>query len=89
MVILNGTLVTAGKSYLGVPNAPKRQLGGFERVGLLQPGESRMVKFALDRRGLRIWNVESQTWELQKGIYQVSVGAGSRDFRQEGEDVVR
>jgi beta-glucosidase len=75
--------------YLGVPNAPKRQLRGFERVGLLQPGESRVVTFALDRRDLSIWNVESQGWELQRGSYRVWVGASSRDVRQEGEIMVR
>lgn len=75
--------------YLGVPNAPQRQLRGFERVGILQPGESREVEFALDRRDLSIWSVTSQGWELQKGRYAVYVGASSRDVRQQGEIVVQ
>ena len=74
--------------YLGVPNAPQRQLRGFERVGLLHPGESREVEFALDRRDLSVWNVTAQSWELQRGRYAVWVGASSRDIRQEGEIVV-
>lgn len=75
--------------YLGVPNAPEKQLRGFERVGLLQPGESTEVEFALDRRDLSIWNVEAQGWELQKGSYKVWVGASSQDVRQHGEIVVQ
>jgi beta-glucosidase len=75
--------------YLGVPNAPAKQLRGFERVGILQPGESREVEFALDRRDLSIWNVTAQGWELQKGTYGVWVGASSRDIRQEGGIVVQ
>jgi beta-glucosidase len=75
--------------YLGVPNAPQRQLRGFERVGLLQPGESQEVEFALDRRDLSVWNVTAQAWELQKGRYAVRVGASSRDLRAEGEIVVQ
>ncbi|KAH6638223.1 beta-glucosidase-like protein [Boeremia exigua] len=74
--------------YLGIPNAPERQLRGFERVGILQPGESREVVIALDRRDLSVWSVEAQKWELQKGTYKVWVGASSRDLRAEGEIVV-
>jgi beta-glucosidase len=75
--------------YLGVPNAPQKQLRGFERVGSLQPGESQKVEFALDRRDLSIWNVTAQAWELQKGRYSVRVGASSRDLRVESEIVVQ
>jgi beta-glucosidase len=75
--------------YLGVPNAPVKQLRGFERVGILQSGESREVEFALDRRDLSIWSVEAQDWELQRGTYKVWVGASSRDVKQEGEIVVQ
>lgn len=69
--------------YLGVLNAPERQLRGFECVGLLQPGESQEVEFALDRRDLSVWNVVAQKWELQRGTYKVWVGASSRDLRVE------
>jgi beta-glucosidase len=74
--------------YLGVPNAPQKQLRGFKRVGLLQPGESATVLFELQRRDLSIWNVEAQAWELQRGRYHVWVGASSRDVRLQGEIVV-
>lgn len=75
--------------YLGVPNAPQKQLRGFERVGLLQPGESKKVEFVLQRRDLSIWNVEKQDWELQKGRYSLWVGASSRDLRVQGEIIVQ
>jgi beta-glucosidase len=73
--------------YLGVPDAPVRQLRGFERV-LLQPGETKEVEFALQRRDLSIWNVETQGWELQRGKYGVWAAASSRDLRAETEIVV-
>jgi beta-glucosidase len=75
--------------YLGVPNAPQKQLRGFERVGILQPGESREVEFALDRRDLSVWNVTAQAWELQRGTYKIWVGASSRDVRLQGGIVVQ
>lgn len=75
--------------YVGIPNAPKRQLRGFERVGKLQPGESRQVDFSLDRRDLSVWNVTAQAWELQKGEqYGVWIGASSRDLRLESTIVM-
>jgi beta-glucosidase len=94
---VNVTITNTGKVaghevaqlYLGVPDAPQRQLRGFERVGLLQPGESAQVEFALDRRDLSVWNVAAQQWELQRGTYKVWVGASSRDIKQEGEIVVQ
>ncbi|KAH7085322.1 beta-glucosidase-like protein [Paraphoma chrysanthemicola] len=75
--------------YLGIPNAPAKQLRGFERVSILQPGETKHVEFALDRRDLSIWNVVAQKWEVQRGKYAVYVGASSRDVRLDGEIVIQ
>lgn len=74
--------------YLGIPNAPLKQLRGFERTKILQPHESVEVEFKLQRRDLSVWNVEAQAWELQSGSYGVWVGASSRDVRLDGEIVV-
>lgn len=65
--------------YLGIPNAPIRQLRGYEKV-YLQPGESRAVTFFLTRRDLSVWNVETQKWHLQRGKYVFSVGTSSRNL---------
>ncbi|KAF2183312.1 glycoside hydrolase family 3 protein [Zopfia rhizophila CBS 207.26] len=70
--------------YLGIPNAPVRQLRGFERVGPLQSGDNGEVVFKLSRRDLSIWNTVAQQWELQRGDYKVWVGASSRDLKLEG-----
>ncbi|KAF2125849.1 glycoside hydrolase family 3 protein [Dothidotthia symphoricarpi CBS 119687] len=93
---VNVTITNTGKVaghevaqlYLGVPNAPQRQLRGFERVGILQPGESKEVQFALTRRDISVWNVVTQGWEIQRGRFAVWVGASSRDVRAEGKVVV-
>ncbi|KAI7542965.1 glycoside hydrolase family 3 protein [Hortaea werneckii] len=66
--------------YLGVPNAPERQLRGFERV-FVKPGETQQVEFKVTRRDLSIWDVVRQDWQLQKGRYSVDVGASSRDIK--------
>jgi beta-glucosidase len=63
--------------YVGIPNAPAKQLRGFDKP-LLQPNQSATVQFQLTRRDLSIWDVVAQKWNLQQGTYQVYVGSSSR-----------
>jgi len=70
----------AAQLYLGIPTAPIRQLRGFDKV-FLKPNETATVAFALTRRDLSIWDVVAQQWKLQSAVYNVSVGASSRDLR--------
>jgi Fibronectin type III-like domain len=59
---------------------PPSVLRGFTDVGL-QPGESKTVNVTLSRYDLSAWDVPSQTWVRAPGMYSVSVGVTSRDFR--------
>lgn len=72
-----------GQLYLGIPDSPIRQLRGFERVPL-EPGETKTATFQLTRRDLSVWDVVAQQWKVQAGIYNVWVGASSRDLRLNG-----
>ncbi|KAJ4303877.1 hypothetical protein N0V88_001475 [Collariella sp. IMI 366227] len=69
--------------YVGIPgeDTPVRQLRGFVKVGPLVPGQERQVVFELTRRDLSVWDVVAGQWRLQRGEYQVWVGASSRDLR--------
>jgi beta-glucosidase len=69
-------------------DTPIRQLRGFERVGPLEPGETRMAEFALTRRDLSVWDVVAQQWRLRRGEYRVSFGASSRDLRLRGGFII-
>lgn len=69
--------------YLGFPKEagePPRQLKGFQKV-LLNPGESKRVKFTLDRGALSAWNPATGEWQTYRGNYTVEVGSSSRDIR--------
>ena len=81
------TAAEVAQLYVQIPNAPVRQLRGFEKV-VLRPGESADVGFALTRRDLSIWDVVLQQWRLQEAEYGVFVGASSRDLRVNGTVVV-
>lgn len=60
-------------------NNPVRQLRGFEKV-LLQPGESKVVSFELQRRDVSYWDIVKQTWVIPSSGICVSVGTSSRDL---------
>jgi len=70
--------------YVHIPGGPIKQLRGFEKVEIA-PGDSATVKFSLQRRDLSDWNIVEQAWVLQRGNYQVWVGASSRDLPLAGE----
>jgi len=70
--------------YVGIPNAPAKQLRGFAKPSL-QPGSSATVSFPLTRRDLSRWNVVLQDWELQSASYPIYVGASVLDVRLSGQ----
>lgn len=65
--------------YIGIPDAPAKQLRGFSKVHILAGGNA-TVEFDLLRRDLSEWSVVDQSWVLQQGEYQVYVGSSSRDL---------
>lgn len=69
----------AAQLYIGIPGGPVKQLRGFEKVWI-EPGEKMKVSFDVKRRDLSEWDVIAQNWKLQKGVYNVYVGASSRDL---------
>ncbi|OJJ80927.1 beta-glucosidase [Aspergillus glaucus CBS 516.65] len=79
----NVTASEVPQLYVSIPNAPVRQLRGFEKVPL-KAGQTKAVRFPLTRRDLSIWDVGLQQWRLQRAEYGVFVGASSRDLRLEG-----
>jgi len=70
--------------YLHDPNPqidkPVRELKGFQRVELL-PDQTKRVSFTLQPRALAYCDVPGKQWKADAGIYEVQVGASSRDIR--------
>jgi len=50
----------------------------------MSAGESVTMEFDLTRRDLSMWDTESQEWVLQRGSYEVYVGASVSDVRLTG-----
>jgi beta-glucosidase len=59
---------------------PTRELKGFQRVEL-KPGETKTVKFQVDRAALSYWSPDKKDWVAEPGTFEIQVGASSRDIR--------
>ena len=60
---------------------PDRELKSFDKI-FLKPGQKSVCRFELDRRAFSYFNIESDNWELEPGLFEVLIGASSTDIRQ-------
>lgn len=60
--------------------AAEKTLQGFVKVRL-QPGESTRVSVTLDRHAFAQYRVARHDWVVERGAYDIQVGASSRDLR--------
>jgi beta-glucosidase len=77
--------------YLGFPAAagePPKQLKGFTKTAVLQPGEVADVAFELTPRDVSVWDVEAHRFEVARGEFTAYVGASSCDVRLSGKATV-
>ncbi len=70
--------------YIGMPDSgifrPKKELKGFKKL-FLQPGEKRRIVITFDDKSFRYFNVKTNQWETETGIYEIMIGASSADIR--------
>ena len=67
---------------------PVQELKGFRRVELA-PGESKDVRFTLDRDAMAFYSTAKKDWVTEPGQFDVLVGASSRDIRVKGSFVLQ
>ncbi|PQZ99000.1 MULTISPECIES: beta-glucosidase [unclassified Paenibacillus] len=58
---------------------PVRELKGFAKVAL-EPGESKVVSFTLNKRSFAYYNVDMKDWHVETGEFEIQVGSSSRDI---------
>ncbi|WP_304354129.1 glycoside hydrolase family 3 C-terminal domain-containing protein [Brachyspira innocens] len=57
----------------------KRELKGFIKV-FLEPNETKTVILKLNKRSFSFYNTETKKYEIESGIYTISVGNSSRNL---------
>ena len=66
--------------YVGIAGQSVRQLRGFSKK-VMNPEQTESFHFSLTRRDLSIWGVLEQNWILQRGQYDIFVGASVLDIK--------
>ena len=70
--------------YVGLQGSevirPVKELKGFAKV-FLKAGETKKVSIPFDDKTFRYFNVKTNKWEIEKGTYDIYVGASSNDIR--------
>ena len=61
------------------PIRPVRELKEFEKVALA-PGETKTVRFTLDKRAFAYWNTTIHDWHVETGTFGIQIGKSSRDI---------
>ena len=88
---ITNTGKTEGKEvaqlYVGLKDSkvirPLKELKGFIKVSL-KAGETKKVGIAFDDKTFRYFNTKTNKWEIEKGTYDIYVGASSEDIRLSG-----
>ena len=74
--------------YVGIPSAavsePPKWLKGFQKISLT-PGQTGHVELTLDERSFAYWDVNSESWFVAPGTYQIMVGDSSRNILLQGQ----
>ena len=72
--------------YVGLKDSalirPVKELKGFIKV-FLKAGETKKVSIAFDDKTFRYFNVKTNKWEVEKGVYDIYVGSSSLDIHLE------
>ncbi|MEM2920747.1 MAG: fibronectin type III-like domain-contianing protein, partial [Candidatus Bathyarchaeia archaeon] len=84
-VVNNGSLPgkDVAQVYIRAPKGaidkPYQELKGFHKTRLLKPGEAEEVEVEIRLKDLS--SFDGKSWVLESGLYEVRVGASSRDIR--------
>ncbi|WP_372589411.1 beta-glucosidase [Fervidobacterium pennivorans subsp. shakshaketiis] len=70
----------------GKIDKPYQELKGFEKTKLLGPGETQKIEVRIPVSSLASFN--GHCWVVEKGEYEIRVGASSRDIRLIGKYVL-
>lgn len=72
--------------YISAPEnilkKPLKELKGFAKTKLLQPGEKQTLSFTITAADLASFDTEQTTWKTDKGTYLIHIAASSLDIKK-------
>lgn len=93
-IVVEATITNTGsvagkevvQAYVSAPKSkqmekPLKELKGFAKTGLLQPGKSGNIRITIPCERLASWDETTHQWLLDKGTYTIQLGASSADIR--------
>ncbi|WP_051590691.1 beta-glucosidase [Flavobacterium daejeonense] len=90
-ILVKNTGKVSGKEvvqlYVTAPGAgvskPKQELKAFAKTKLLEPNEEQIITMELGLKDLASFSEKESAWITDAGNYTVSIGASSRDIKQD------
>jgi len=74
--------------YVGLPKSgifrADKELKGFAKI-FLRKGESKTIQIPFDERTFRYWNIKTDRWETEDGVYKIQLGESAADIRLEAD----
>ncbi len=67
---------------------PRKELKGFEKVGLM-PGEEKTVVFRLGKRAFAYYSPDKRDWVAEEGEFRILAGSSSGDIRLEASVLLK
>ncbi len=64
---------------------PKKELVAFKKTKLLKSGEKETLCFKINNSDLAYYNVTLEKWITEPGVYDILIGASSKDIRLKAE----
>lgn len=55
---------------------PEKELKGFQKIQL-NVGEKKTINFTLTERDFSFWDLETQDWKLEPGVFEILIGSAS------------
>jgi beta-glucosidase len=86
---ITNTGKSAGKEvvemYVTAPaeklDKPLKELKGFVKTDILQPGKKQTVTFTISKRDLASFDETQSAWVAEKGEYKIQIGSSSADIK--------
>lgn len=66
---------------------PYKKLQGFDKT-LIEPGETKEIQIKIESKSFKTWNISKHNWVIEKGVYEILIGASSEDIRLRDEIIL-